>query len=78
MMSAEQLERFKKMTPRERTGLMLDLLDLGWSIRRCQGPEAVAKSVRAAARIHLASVRALVEGLQCRGTNSSSAPRQTT
>jgi hypothetical protein len=64
MMHADQLERFRRMSPRERTRLMLELMDLGWDIRRRQGPDAVPCAVEATARIHRASTRALLAGLE--------------
>lgn len=64
MMSRQQLEWYRAMTPRERTRLMLDLMDLGWSILRRQGGGAVERSVAGIAEIHRASTRALVEGLE--------------
>ena len=42
---------------------MLELMDLGWSILHRQGVDAVERSVAALARLHRASTRALVEGL---------------
>ena len=64
MMRSTQLEWYRRMTPRERTRLMLELMDLGWSTLRCQGDAAVRRSVSAIAEIQRASTRALAEGLE--------------
>jgi hypothetical protein len=64
MMSAAQLEWYRRMTPRERTRLMLELMDFGWAILRRQGEDAVLRSVAAIAELERASARALVEGLE--------------
>jgi len=64
MMSAAQLEWYRRMTPRERTRLMLELMDLGWATLRLQGEDDVLRSVAALAELERASTRALVEGLE--------------
>jgi hypothetical protein len=64
MMSAAQLEWYRRMTPRERTRLMLELMDLGWSILRRQGDGPVRRSVAAIAELKRSSTRALAEGLE--------------
>ncbi len=64
MMSPEQLEWYRRMTPKERTRLMLELMDLGWSILRRQGPSAVRRAVAAIQRDRAAARAALHEGLE--------------
>lgn len=64
MMSPSQLEWYRAMTPRERTRLMLDLMDAGWAILRRQGGGAVQRSVAGVAKLHRASTQALLEGLE--------------
>ena len=76
MMSATQLEWYRRMTPRERTRLMLELMDLGWSILRRQGDDSVRRSVAAIAELKRASTRALVEGLERARSSHLQAPRE--
>ncbi len=64
MMSQQQLEWYRRMTPKERTHLMLELMDFGWSILRRQGPEAVRAALEAIRREHAASRAALLAGLE--------------
>jgi hypothetical protein len=68
MMSAEQLDWYKRMTPRERTRLMRELMDLGWAVLRRQGSDRALRSVTAIARLHRASNQALLEGLDHRAS----------
>lgn len=63
MINAAQLDWYRRMTPRERTRLMLDLMDMGWEIQRRQGGDLPRRSVEAINRIHRASVEALMAGL---------------
>jgi hypothetical protein len=74
MMSATQLEWYRGMTPRERTRLMLELMDLGWSILRRQGDDPVRRSVSAIAEIQRTSTRALAEGLERLRSSHRQAP----
>ena len=64
MMSREQVEWYRRLTPKERTRLMLELMDLGWSILRRQGPKSVRLAIEAINREHAASRSALVQGLE--------------
>ncbi|MBI5367282.1 MAG: hypothetical protein HZA54_09610 [Planctomycetes bacterium] len=64
MMSREQLEWYRRMTPAERIGLMLELMDLGWETLRRQGPEAVRKAVAAINAERTQSRAALLAGLE--------------
>ena len=63
MLKASQIDWYRRMTPRERTRLMLDLMDMGWEILRRQGGDLPQRSVEAINRIHRASVDALLAGL---------------
>jgi hypothetical protein len=76
MMSATQLEWYRRMTPRERTRLMLELMDIGWSILRRQGDDSVRRSVAAIATLQRASARALAEGLERARSSHRQAPVQ--
>lgn len=68
-MSPAQLEWYRAMSPRERTRLMCEMMNLGWSILRRQGPDAVDRAVAGIARLHMASTRALIEGLERGGAS---------
>ena len=53
---------------------MREMMNLGWSILRRRAPEAVERVVAAVARLHLASTRALIEGLERGGASHRQTP----
>ena len=74
MTSPAQLAWYRRMSPRDRTGIMREMMNLGWSILRRRAPEAVERVVAAVARLHLASTRALIEGLERGGASHRQTP----
>lgn len=64
MMSAAQLEWYRRMTPRERMRLALELTNAGWATVRRQGRGHEVRCIEAINRQHRESVDAILEALE--------------